>query len=534
MTSPTINNTLGKVFTGNVNLLDLLMDNLPEILFLKDRNLRFVQTNEAHAAIMGLSSPDEVIGKTDFDLFPALDVQSVHEQEEKVIKTGQPVFSLEQKISNSCGETCWLCGHRIPIKDEKGDIIGLLGLIRNISPTKKMEQELRDVNMRLSHALTQLKQTQQKIIQHERLNALGEMASGVAHDFNNALMPILGYTDVLIAKPEILVKTEETLGMLKDIRMAAMDAAQAVRRLREFYRMSSEEEKYKGNLNKQVETAVILTRPKWQSEMGAKGIHISVKTELQDIPMVNAKESQLREILINLILNAVDAMPDGGTITLNTRKEHNMVVLEVCDTGMGMTDDVRHRCFEPFFTTKGDAGTGLGLSMAYGFAKRQNGTIDIISAPGKGTKVAICLPTEEAEVLEPPVEIPAFMIPQMRILVIDDEPYACKLFNMYLKADKHIVDIASNGKDGMAKFSSGSYDFVITDRAMPDMSGDQVAAAIREVNNKIPIIMVTGFGDIMNENKECPEGVDVVLCKPVTRLEFQNAIARALAIRGKT
>lgn len=531
MPDSSLSDVMQKLFASDGRLVKLLMEDVPEFLFVKNRDLRFVEANKSYLKLLGMTELNALAGKTDFDLIPAAEAQGVHDLELRCIATGVPAFSIEQTVSNAMGGVHWLCGHRIPIKDSNGEVVGLVGLVRNVTAVKKVEQELRNANMRLSQTLTQLKQTQQKIIQHERLNALGEMASGVAHDFNNALMPILGYADVMISRPELLSRTEESLGMLKDIRIAAMDAAQAVRRLREFYRTASEDEKYKGDLNKQIETAVILTRPRWQSEMGAKGIKINVTTDLQEIDLVNAKESQLREIIINLILNAVDAMPQGGTISITTRKDGAAVLMEVCDTGEGMTEEVRHRCFEPFFTTKGDEGTGLGLSMAYGFVKRQNGMIDVVSAPGKGSRVIIRLPAEapSAAVLEP--DEPVTVIPVMKILVIDDEPYARKLFDMYLRADRHVVDLAANGREGLEKFSCGSYDLVVTDRAMPDMSGDQVVTTIRAANSRIPVIMITGFGDIMIESEQCPEGVDVVVCKPVSHRDLQRAIAKALASR---
>ncbi|OGV69311.1 MAG: hypothetical protein A2283_13855 [Lentisphaerae bacterium RIFOXYA12_FULL_48_11] len=528
----TSDNLLNQILTGESKLLNLLMNSLPELMFIKGKDLSFVQVNRSYVKLAGLVDAFHAVGKKDSDFFKASDGQDASAVETKVIESGVPAFDVDQKVSNKAGETFCLSGHRLPIKNQQGEVIGILGLVHNVTSVKRMEQELRNVNVRLSHTLTQLKQTQQKVILHERLNALGEMASGVAHDFNNALMPILGYADVLISKPELLSKTDETIVMLKDIRIAAMDAAQAVRRLREFYRTSAEDENFKGNLNKQIETAVILTRPKWQSEMGAKGIRINVETNLQEIPFVNAKESQLREILINLMLNAVDAMPNGGTITINTMKDDDMVVLEVCDSGVGMAEEVRQKCLEPFFTTKGDEGTGLGLSMVYGFVKRRNGSINIDSAPGKGTKVSLVLPSGENEHVEQKAEMPVMVIPAMRVLVIDDESYARKLFGMYLKADNHSVEFAENGLEGLEKFSSGNFDLVITDRAMPDMSGDQVALAIREKKPGVSIIMVTGFGDIMNENKQCPKGVDVVVCKPVTHSDLQRSISQAVGRRA--
>jgi PAS domain S-box-containing protein len=501
------------------SLVRIIMDSLPDHFFFKDSEQRFLGVNKTMAGLMGLSDPQEAVGKTDFDIFQAQDARKIQDDDKQVLQSARAIVSRERQAILKNGQTIWLSEHRIPLTDESGKTVGLVGLAVDITSIKKMETELRNTNMRLSGTLAELKQTQRRVIQHERLNALGEMASGIAHDFNNALMPILGYSDVLIAKPEILDDREETLSMLKDIRTAAVDASQVIRRLHEFYRSSAEDEEAAGDLNKQVMTAVVLTRPKWDAEMGAKGIHIKVETDLGDIPFVNAKESRLREVLLNLILNAIDAMPKGGTITLRTGLESDRVVLEIRDTGVGMTDDVRKRCFEPFFTTKGDEGTGLGLPLTYGFVQRHKGTIDIDSELGKGTVITIRLPCQrKPEVTaDEPVDSPDKPTARMRVLIIDDELAARTLLVRYLRADRHTAVTADGGEDGLAKFRSGKFDLVITDRAMPDMSGDQVAEIIRKENPDVPVVMLTGFGDIMKEDGHCPLGVNLILSKPITR-----------------
>jgi CheY-like chemotaxis protein len=378
-----------------------------------------------------------------------------------------------------------------------------------------------------------LRQAQQTIIQSERLNALGEMASGIAHDFNNSLMPILGYSDLLLANPAILADAKEAASILKDMREAAMDASECVRRLREFYRTSPEPEPACGDVNKQIQTVIVLMRPKWQSEADAKGARIAIETDLADVPSVGIKESQLREMLINLLLNAIDAMPTGGTITFRTRLDGKRVILEIADTGTGMTEEVRRRCLEPFFTTK-PTGSGLGLSMAYGLVQRSRGSLSIASARGEGARITISLPCHGGEPA-PDTSPPRDMAPvrPMTILVIDDELSACRLYERALQADGHTVETAISGHEGLSKFRAGTFDLVIVDRAMPDLSGDNVVSAIRESDKQIPVVMATGFGDIMLDSGELPPGVNLVLSKPVSAQSLREAIAEAAARQSK-
>lgn len=394
---------------------------------------------------------------------------------------------------------------------------------------RKVEQELRDANMRLSDALAELKYTHQQIIQHERLSALGQMASGIAHDFNNALMPILGYSEILLTGIGKKQDSKETADILMDIHSAAKGATEIVRRLRDFYRPADDHEHVLVNLIEIIEAALSLTQPKWKEELKATGISIQIKRELEEIPPIKGSGSQLREVLTNIILNSLDAMPDGGTITVRTRAHRRWVIVEIQDTGTGMTDEARHRCFEPFFSTKGNHGTGMGLALAYGIIRRHGGAIDVQSEPDRGTTFTIRLPQQISVMEEDKTETRSMQVPPLHILVIDDDLWSHDLLARYLRAQKHTVETAETGSDGLKKFQNARFDLVITDRAMPDMSGDQVAAKIKGINPKTPVILATGFGEIMKDKGEVPLGVDVVVGKPVTELEVRRAVAEALA-----
>jgi signal transduction histidine kinase len=257
-----------------------------------------------------------------------------------------------------------------------------------------LEQTSRQCALDLEEALAELRASQQLLTQTHRLSALGTMASGIAHDFKNALMLIMGSGEILLhdAEHQRLTK-EDAIPLLKDILAAARDASTLVGQLREFSRSGDTGEVHQPvNLNSVVEQAVSYTRPKWETQAFAAGSRVCVKADLQEVPAILGDAARLRDAITNLIFNAVDAMPLGGTLTLRTRAAGEAVLLEVSDTGVGMTEEVRRRCFEPFFTTKGQHGTGLGLAMVFNIARRHSGTIAIASEPGKGTTFTLRLP----------------------------------------------------------------------------------------------------------------------------------------------
>lgn len=389
--------------------------------------------------------------------------------------------------------------------------------------------QLRAMNIELQRALSDLKATQQQIIQQERLRALGQMASGIAHDFNNALVPILGFCELLLLTPGILGDKRKATAYLETIHTAAKDAASVVSRLREFYRGDKGDIPFAPvNLKRLVEQAITLTRPKWKDQAQAAGATVHVALELQTVPAVAGDESALREVLTNLIFNAVDAMSGGGTLTLRTRRDGDTAVLEIADTGIGMTEEVRRHCLEPFFSTKGESGTGLGLSMVFGIVQRHSGSLDIRSAPGKGTTFIITLPLQDAAAELTATETAWKPQRPLRVLVVDDEAAVRDTLAAVLTTDGHAIELAANGAEGLKRFFAGKFDLVVTDKAMPGMNGDQMAAAIKHVAPRVPIILLTGFG-LFHEKEEFP-CVDVLTSKPIRIRALRDAIATALQI----
>jgi len=394
-------------------------------------------------------------------------------------------------------------------------------------------------------AYEELRRTQQVVVQQERLRALGQMASGVAHDVNNALSPIVAYSELLLNMLPNL--PEETARQyLQTINKSGDDIAHIVARMREFYRRRSDTEQLtKVNVNQIMEEVVDLTRPRWRDVSQRQGISIQIQRELQpDVPTILSEPSDLREALINLIFNAVDALPHGGTITLATRcitrpasqgdgPSESQLQVEVRDNGVGMDERTRQRCLEPFFSTKAQrGGTGLGLAMVYGMMQRHDGTIDIESSPGRGTAVKLSFPFRERALSAAPTPIPGSNEKRsLNILCIDDEPQMRQLLSDCLGHCHHRIELASSGKQGLELFrkarqSTKPFEAVITDLGMPDLDGHQVARSIKAESPTTPVIMMTGWGTMMKEDGEAAPSVDALLGKPPRVHELNDLLLR--------
>jgi PAS domain S-box-containing protein len=494
------------------------------ILTDKDQRIRYV--NEAFNSTYGYTR-DEIISKPSSILFVGSDEEFklwMQKAFNAIARDGE--FRVEYRNRRKDGSIFWVSNtiSLVSIGDEME--LYWLGIIRDITEHKGVEDELRESYRLLEKALDELKVTQNREVQHERLLALGQLASGVAHDFNNALTPILGYSELMLKVPGSLDDKESVRKYLEMIETAAKDAGEVVNRLREFYRSREEDEEFiPVNINQLIQQAIQLTQPRWKDQAQVNGININISTDLQNVPQVNGKEAELRELIINLILNAVDAMPTSGSISLRTHASGTNVIFEVSDAGVGMTEETRKRCFEPFFTTKGDRGTGLGLSVVYGIVKRHDGAIEVESEVGKGTNFIIQFPIAKKEYKEEKVKKVEKSLRSLHILVVEDELLIREILGKFLSIDKHTFKMASNGREGMEIFEKDNFDLVITDRAMPDIGGDQLSAFIKQINPKIPIIMVTGFGSTMDASSKVLKNVDYLLGKPLTLEKFQGALS---------
>jgi PAS domain S-box-containing protein len=503
-----------------------IFENAVEGIFILGTDGRFVSANPALTQLFGFASTDAVRGASAGRLFAS---EGSYKDFLRRAMSGSGISECEAPMNRIDGSTIWVLQNARAICEPSGEVRHIEGTFVDVTARKRTADELLALNTELQAALATVKETQRQVIQQERLRALGQMASGIAHDFNNALVPILGFCELLILSPAVLDDRRKAVRYLETIQTAAKDASSVVSRLREFYRADKGDTPFEPvHLKRLAEQIVTLTRPKWKDQAQAAGATIEIVLDLEPVPPVAGDESALREVLTNLAFNAVDAMPQGGAITLRTRREGDCAVMEIADTGTGMTDDVRRRCLEPFFSTKGERGTGLGLSMVFGIVKRHSGTLDIQSELGKGTTFILRIPLQDAAHAPraAAAEQQAWKV-ALRVLVVDDEAPVRDTLAAVLGADGHEVEIASTGADGLRLFLAGRFDLVITDKAMPVMSGDQMAVAIKQASPQTPIILLTGFG-LFLDKKDFP-AVDVLASKPIRIPALRDAIAAAMS-----
>jgi PAS domain S-box-containing protein len=375
--------------------------------------------------------------------------------------------------------------------------------------------------------MTERKELQDHLLQHEKLRALGELAGGVAHDFNNILGIILGRSQLL----QRVVTDEEVRRGLRTIERAAFDGGETVRRIQDFARARTERNFENLNLNTLLEETVEITRTRWKDQAEVRDVRIDVEMELEDVPDIRGNASELREVYTNLVFNAVDAMPTGGKIVIRTRTEDGDAVVEVRDDGIGMTDDVCARIFDPFFTTKGTNGMGLGMSVVFGIVQRHKGRISVESRPGEGTCFRLRFPGVSAEArpderdAAPAAERPA------RILVIDDEDDIAELVTDILEAAGHAVRSAPSGPEGLRLLETESFDVLFCDLGMREMSGWEVVKAVRAKDPAMGIALLTGWGATLSEEKVAEHGIDAVLNKPFEMKRLLETVARLLEVR---
>jgi signal transduction histidine kinase len=500
----------------------------------------FISTTDSReaAALFADFQPDLVL--TDW-LMPEVDGCAVIEQLRALTATDDylPIVVLTADITPQTRKRALTAG-ATDFLTKPFDQIEVLLRMRNLLQARlshlliqaqnvNLEASVRQRTIELEHALDELRHSQQQVIQQERLAALGTMAGGIAHDFNNALSVIMGFGELLLRDAEDGLTRENATLPLTTILTAAEDAAKIVHRLRGFYRPEENcDQHIPIDLNKLIEQAISLTRPRWKTAATADGRAITITAEPGEIPCIAGDATELREVLTNLIFNAVDALPEGGAISLHTGMEGDTVVLKIRDTGTGMSEEVRRRCLEPFFTTKGQQGTGLGLSMVFGIVHRHAGTIDIESEPGQGTTFTLRLPAACAEGVTGPDASPALQEP-LRILVVDDQPVLCQLVCEHLQDDFHTVESALDGDEALEKFRAAKFDLVITDHVMAEMTGEKLATAVKEIDPAVRVILLTGYGGNSGGEKDSP-AIDLVVGKPLSRAALRQALATVMAV----
>jgi PAS domain S-box-containing protein len=447
------------------SLLKNIMESAREAIYALDFEGRYKWCNQAMLEMTGYKL-EELIGHTYLERTHENDREMRRDRFARALN-GQ-AQSYESRYIAHDGTVRFAAVNNAPIIVD-GETTGVLGI---------------------AHDITEQKQERERAARADKLRALGQLASGVAHDFNNSLAAILGRAQLILRR----VHDEELLRSLGIIVTAAEDAAATVRRIQTFARKSVTTELELLDVANLLRDGIEITRTRWQNEALAAGVNVQVVLSAEAEAFTLGNASELREVFVNLIVNAVDAMPRGGSLKICCKQEHDRIKLRFADTGTGMKEEVRERIFEPFYTTKGVHGTGLGLAVSYGIIERHRGMFSVESQPGKGTTFHIDLPVADHQPAAARVlESRSSTVPRS-ILVVDDEEFVRETLAEMLVDLNHKVQTVDGGRAALAKIASENFDVVFTDLAMPEMDGWETARAIRGQQPDLPVVLVTGYG----------------------------------------
>ena len=473
-----------------------------EGVIVADMDDRIVFANRAFGDMIG-TSDERLVGRrfTEY-LSPAQDVPALTEEMQL------PTFHGEVLLITQSGDPRPVLVTLSTVERHDGGGAQRIGVFRDIS----REHELRF-----------------RVIREQKFRTLGSLAAGVAHNINNRLTPVLGWTEMLLerlAEGEA-IDGEELRHALTVINQGAADSVGTVRRLQEYSRPGRVRGPEAVQLRDVVEHLLALTRPQWDNEAARRGIKYEIDLRMETAPAILAVASEIREALLNILENALAAMERGGKLTIGVRGSGDRAIVSVADTGKGMSDEVQRLVFEPFFTTRsGEGGTGLGLSLAQEIVHRYGGTIALESQEGAGTTFTLSFPGIGIEATKPPLFLPT--LEPLRILAVEDEPEVLDVLRAMLTHAGHSVTTAASGREALDLFPREAVDLVITDLGMPGMTGLALAAELK-ARRPVPIILLTGWAEELDDSST--GSVDVVVAKPFNRERLLEALARAVPDR---
>ncbi len=481
------------------------MDSATDFFTIWDSELNMIDLNEASLNYPSMRNPngstkEDYIGRNILDLDPDIKERGRYDQYLEVIRTGEPLF-IEDVVHRPKIGDVYLSVRAFKV----GDGLGLLTM--DMTDRKRAEDTIR---------------------QAEKLRALGEMAGGVAHDFNNILSVVLGRAQLALAD----VKDEKARRSIEIIEQTALDAAVMVRRLREVAVVKGERSFDEIDLNKLIEDAIQMVESRRLELEETAGVTIEMHTERNEVAPAAGDAAELREALVNILFNAMDAMPEGGNITMESRQEDSSVVLSVSDTGTGIPEEIREKLFDPFFSTKASKGSGLGLSVTMGIITKHGGSIDVESSEGKGTTFYIRLPMANCVAKASCTKSKPPIVKRSRILLVDDDPEVSDIIGLTLEHLGHRVTVVTSGGEALSAFERNNYGLVITDLGMPDVSGLDVARSVKAMKPNTPVMLITGWGVHLDPEQmmeidgviEKPFGKDALLAQMAELLPVKNGV----------
>jgi PAS domain S-box-containing protein len=480
--------------------LEQLIFSAGDAIISTDRADRIVEWNPAAERIFEVAAR-AALGRSIAEFLPA----EQYDQAKTTLATPNARYGFDARRPRLNGKDVWLAVTLSAVRNREGAVEGILAIVRDITAQRELEAQM---------------------LQSDKLAALGQLAGGIAHNFNNQLQAILGYTQLMMRAPGNLDIVKKGLSVVES---AALGGTEAVRRIQEFARLRPGEALVPLDLNQVIRDAITITRPRWEEEVARSGVHLDLELSLPPVPWINGRPAALAEVFTNLILNALDAMPQGGRLTVSSRHEGSQVIVTVSDTGVGMPESVRRRAFEPFFSTKGERGSGLGLSVSYSIVKRQDGDIHVDSEEGVGTTFTLRFPVGQPTVATDAAGRDARPRRRGRVLVVDDEPRVLQTLRELLVAAGHTVSIAESGAAALQLFASGRFDLVLTNLGMANMNGWELTERLRKEDERLPIVFITGWG-LRESDRARLRALNVQQClfKPVNPSDLDAAVQTAL------
>ncbi len=481
--------------------LKKIFDNITEFIALCDSDFNIIYSNRPADIVLGQSK--SIIGTKCYSSFRGKSEKCADCPLEPSLESGTiiPIESFDERFGEYFEERVY------PITTESREIDGFVLMSKNLTKSREIEEK---------HA------------QAKKMAALGQISSGVAHDFNNVLTGVLGRVQLIKRQTE----DPRVLKNLKMIETAAHDGSATVKRMQDFARLRTDEKFIPIKVKEIIEEVLALTRPKWRDDAEMQGVIIEPVVEIEEEMYVLGDPSDLKGSFTNLIFNAVDAMPEGGVLSIKAQIRNDKIVINFEDTGIGMTEDTLERIYDPFFSTKGVKGTGLGMSEVYGVIKRHRGAIEATSKIGKGTNITITLPSGEPVLKtdEKESEEDKYL---SRILIIDDEEYILDMLEELLEDQGHSVTTSSSTSNGLELFQKSNFDVVITDLGMPEMSGWEVAERIKKMNSAVSVVLLTGWALNLEAEKIKENGVDFTLQKPFKEENLYQLIHDAKKLKDQ-